>query len=131
VTLDNEIANAAGVLGLLLVFVFGYFSALLPVILSLLDAPRPDVADDRLTLAARLASYRLIVGGVWLLTALVLLLMLPLSSQVVASIRLGAPFATIRAGLLAMDGMLLTLLVAAAWLWSRLRRRQGELRRKM
>lgn len=127
-TIDQEIVNAASIIGLLLVFVFGYFAALLPVVLTTLDSPRPDVAEDRLTLASRLRSYKFVVAGLLLLALLVLLILLPLSGRAVSSLDREGGFDTVKAGLILMDIMLFTLLVATGWLWLRLRRRVRDLR---
>jgi hypothetical protein len=128
VTLDQEIIEAAGIIGLVLVFVFGYFAALLPVVLALLDTPSPDIADDRAALASRIAAYRWIIILLFLLTVLVGSTIAPLSRQVIASWSSSGPFPTIRAGLLVMDFLLLTLAGTTFLLWIRMTKRLRELR---
>jgi hypothetical protein len=128
-TTDQEIVDASGLIGLLLVFVFGYFAALLPVVLALLDSPRPDVQEDRAALATKIASFRWLMVGLLILTVLVVMVLAPLSGNVLASLNLSGSFRTIRAGLLVMDVMLLTLIAATAVLWSRMTSRIRLLRR--
>jgi hypothetical protein len=125
---DQEIVEASGLIGLLLVFVFGYFAALLPVVLSLLESPRPDVEEDRADLASRIAASRLLIVGLLLLTALVVIVLTPLSRRAAISLSLSGPFPTIKAGLLVMDLMLITLIVSSAFLWFRMTRRIRVLR---
>jgi hypothetical protein len=48
-TLDEEISSAFSLLGLLLVFVIGYFAAFFPLAQELLERPAPDVAADDTT----------------------------------------------------------------------------------
>ena len=48
-TLDEEISSAFSLLGLLLVFVIGYFVAFFPLAQELLERPTPDVAADETT----------------------------------------------------------------------------------
>ena len=48
-TLDEEISSAFSLLGLLLVFVIGYFVAFFPLAQELLERPAPDVAADETT----------------------------------------------------------------------------------
>lgn len=128
-TLDNEIVDSAGLIGLVLVFVFGYFAALLPVVLTLLDTPSPDIDEDRAALASRIVAYRWIVAGLFLLTALVAATIGPLSRRVVAAWSFSGPFPTIRAGLLVMDLLLLSLAGTTVVLWVRMTRRIRQLRK--
>ena len=127
-TTDREIVETSGLIGLLLVFVFGYFAALLPVVLSLLESPRPDVEEDRADLATKIASFRLLMVGLFLLAVLVVVVLTPLSRSALASFSLAGPFPTIKAGLLVMDLMLMTLVVASAFLWFRMTSRIRLLR---
>ncbi len=128
-TLDDEISNAFSLLGVLLVFVIGYFAALFPLTEELLERPTPDVTADRRVLIARLRTYRILMGGVLLLTTATGVVVAPLTRRVVSAISFGGRFPTIQAGLLLIGVMLLALLVVALWAWVRLGRRINALRR--
>ena len=121
--LDDEISSAFALLGLLLVFVIGYFAALFPLAQDLLERPAPEVAADRQTLITRLRTYRVLVGGVLLLTVATGVVVTPLTRRVVMAISLRGPFPTIEAGLLLIDLMLLALFAVTVWVWVRLGRR--------
>jgi hypothetical protein len=121
--LDDEIATAFGLLGLLLVFVIGYFAALLPLVQDLLERPAPEVAADRRALVSRLRTYRVLVGGVLLLAIATGIVVAPLTRRVVLAISFRGPFPTIQAGLLLIDLMLVALVTETIWVWMRLGRR--------
>jgi hypothetical protein len=126
--LDDEISTAFGLLGLLLVFVIGYFAALFPLAQDLLERPAPEVAADRRALISRLRTYRVLVGGVLLLAVGTSVVVTPLTRQVILAISFQGPFPTIQAGLLLIDVMLLALLAVTLWVWVRLGRRIRALR---
>jgi hypothetical protein len=127
-TLDQQITDVFSLLGLLLVFVIGYYSALLPQADQLLATTRPDARDDRLRLAARLSSYRTLATGLIVLIALVVALLWPLTRRVISAWTFDEPFPTMRAGLLLVDLILLVMAVAAIRLVLRLWSRGRELR---
>lgn len=127
-TLDDQIASAFALLGLLLVFVLGYFAALFPVAQDVLEAPTPEVTADRQALISRLRTYRILLGGVLLLTIATAVIVTPLTRRVVLTVSFDGPFPTIQAGLLLIDVMLLALLTVTAWVWVRLGRRARRLR---
>jgi predicted metal-binding membrane protein len=127
-TLDDEISTAFGLLGLLLVFVIGYFAALFPLAQDLLERPAPEVAADRRALISRLRTYWVLVGGVLLLTVGTGVVVTPLTRRVVQAIAFRGPFPTVQAGLLLIDVMLLALFAVTVWLWVRLGRRIRLLR---
>lgn len=122
-TLDDEISTAFGLLGLLLVFVIGYFAALFPLAQLLLERPAPEVVADRRALISRLRTYRVLVGGVLLLAVGAGVVVTPLTRRVVQAISFRGPFPTIQAGLLLIDVMLLALFAVTMWVWVRLGRR--------
>jgi hypothetical protein len=126
--LDDEISTAFGLLGLLLVFVIGYFAALFPLAQDLLERPAPEVAADRRALISRLRTYRVLVGGVLLLAVGTSVVVTPLTRRVMLAISFQGPFPTIQAGLLLIDVMLLALLAVTVWVWVRLGRRIRALR---
>ncbi len=126
--LEDEISSAFALLGLLLVFVIGYFAALFPLAQDLLERPAPEVAADRQLLIARLRTYRVLVGGVLLLTVATGVVVAPLTRRTVLDISFRGPFPTIEAGLLLIDLMLLALFAVTVWLWVRLGRRVRALR---
>lgn len=128
-TLNSEITSTFTLLSLLLVFVIGYFAALFPVAQDLLERPTPEIAADRRALISRLRTYRILVGGVLLLTAATGVVVGPLTRRVLLSISFGGPFPTIQAGLLLVDVMLLALFGVTAWVSVRLGRHIRSLRR--
>jgi hypothetical protein len=115
-------------LGLLLVFVIGYFAALFPLAQDLLERPAPEVEADRGALISRLRTYRVLVGGVLLLTAATGVIVTPLTRRVVLAISFSGPFPTIEAGLLLIDVMLVALFAMTLWVWIRLGHRVRTLR---
>jgi hypothetical protein len=127
-TLDDEISTAFGLLGLLLVFVIGYFAALFPLAQDLLERPAPEVVADRRALVSRLRTYRILVGGVLLLTVGTGVVVTPLTRRVVQAISFRGQFPTVQAGLLLIDVMLLALFAVTVWVWVRLGRRIRLLR---
>lgn len=126
--LDLEISGAFSLLGVLLVFVIAYFSAILPDINELLGRPAPEVNADRRSLAARLRTYRSLTVGLLLVVAAVLTLLVPLSRRVLKSLSFTGPFQTIRAGLLFIDFLLIAMALVAGWLFARLSRRIDDFR---
>lgn len=106
--LDHKIIDASSLVSILLVFVFAYFSALLPQFESMRAQPRPNAEDDRRQLERRLLTYQLIGGGLAAVVLLVFLLLLPLSVNVIRTDPWTGPFDTLRFGLLLAE-----LLVAA------------------
>jgi hypothetical protein len=124
---QQSIIDASGLIGLLLVFVFGYFAAVLPVVLSLLDIARPDIEADRKALRSRILGYQIVVGAVLVLDLLVIAWLIPLTLETVTELSLSGAFPTVEVGLLIMDVMLLSLLVAIMWLLLRMRRRRRQL----
>jgi len=126
--LDDQISTAFALLGLLLVFVIGYFAAFFPLVQDLLEQPTPDIAADRRALISRLRTYRILVEGVLLLTVATGVVVTPLTRRVLLVISFRGPFPTIEAGLLLIDVMLLALFVVTLWLCLRLGRRIRTLR---
>lgn len=126
--LDDEISSAFALLGLLLVFVIGYFAALFPLAQDLLERPAPEVDADRGALISRLRTYRVLVGGVILLTVATGVVVTPLTRRVLLTFSFRGPFPTIEAGLLLIDVMLLALFSVTMWVWIRLGRRIRALR---
>lgn len=105
-TLDQQITDAGGLISLLLVFVFAYFSALLPVFEDLRHRPKPAAEDDRGALVRQLSTYRSIACGILSVVVAVLALLAPLSWRV-ARAQLWSPFQTLRVGLLLVDVLLI------------------------
>jgi hypothetical protein len=126
--LELEITQVFTLLGVLLVFVLAYLSALLPQIEELLARPTPEVHEDRDRLVARLAAYRRLVLVELLLTALVLGLLLPLTMRTITSLTLGGTFRTVRVALLVVDLLLLGLACATVLTWLRLRSRSRQIK---
>lgn len=122
--LEKEIVDAASVVAVLLVFVFAYFSAVLPQIEQLRAQARPAADEDRDVLRARLLTYQLIAAGTTLVTALVLLLLLPLSLRALGTSLFAPTFGTVRVGLLLVEALLvLTVAALGVEIWLIARRR--------
>lgn len=105
-SLDKQIADASGLVALLLVFVFAYFAALLPIWEEVRSKPRPPAADDVTSLRHRIAAYQVLAVALLLIITLVFALLSPLSWHSVHS-TLWSPFHTLRLGLLLVDVLLL------------------------
>jgi hypothetical protein len=126
-TLDDEITQILGLTSLLLVFVVGYFTALLPQIDEWLGRQAPEVHADRLVLVRRLTAFRKLAMGFLIADVLVLALLTPVSRRIVLDWSFEGPFPTLRAGLLLIDLFLVVILVSGAILLSRVWRRIREL----
>ncbi|HZT97784.1 MAG TPA: hypothetical protein VFB34_13195 [Chloroflexota bacterium] len=70
--MDMDIVDAGSLIALLLVFVFAYFSALLPMIEDARRRPKPAARDDLASLLRTLSSYRLLTSGLLAVIVLVL-----------------------------------------------------------
>lgn len=125
-SLDEQIVAAANLLAVLLVFVFAYFSALLPQIEELRSRQRPDVKLDRTQLSTRLRTYQLITVGLAVLVLAIFLLLVPLARQVIDAGFL-TPFDTLRAALLLVQMLLVVTVIVLASEWILLRKRRGQL----
>lgn len=104
--LNKQISDASALVALLLVFVFAYFAALLPIWEGLRQQARPPADDDRASLRQRVSTYRMLAWTLLAVIALVLLVLGPLSWHVLNS-QLWSPFQTIRFGLLLVDVLLI------------------------
>ncbi len=62
-TLDAEIGQILGLVGLLLVFVVGYFTALLPRVDEEIGRQAPSVQADMTRMVRRLAMFRNVIVG--------------------------------------------------------------------
>ena len=122
-TLDTQISTAFTLLSVLLVFVIGYFAAFFPLVQDLIGQATPDVAADKRALISKLRSYRVLVGGVLLLTFLTGIILTPLTRRVMAVISFQGPFPTIGAALLLVDVMLLALFAVTIWVLVRIQGR--------
>src|SRR5207244_10194348 len=98
VSLDKEIVDAFSLIGLLLVFVAGYFSALLPTVEQLSQERVPDDWVHRRGLKSRLKSYRKLLRILLVLIASIVVLLLPLTKRVLVQWSLNWPFPTVQAG---------------------------------
>lgn len=97
--LDSDIKDAFGLAGVLLVFVFTYFSLVLSRAEELLGTPTPTVAADRRRLQNRCADLRRMLIGLEVVVVAVVALLAPLTVRTVRRLE-WAPFNTVRAGLL-------------------------------
>jgi len=125
--LDREIVDSFALLGVLLVFVLAFASAITPLIASMLERPAPDVEDDRRIFIGHLRAYRLLALSLAFSAAAVLAILYPLSRRVIAAWTFSAPFHTSRAGLLLLDLFLLLTLIAATIGAGRLAKRIRQL----
>lgn len=103
--MDKEIVDAGGLIALLLVFVFAYFAALLPLFEEVRHRPKPAAADDIAALVRRISSYLMLAWCLLGVVVLVFALLAPLSWRAVRS-QLWVPFQTLRVGLLLVDLLL-------------------------
>jgi len=126
--LDQQISDVFGLLGLLFVFVIGYFSALLPQAEELLERRASDLQSERRSLLARLRSYRKLTLGMIGMILLVDIVLFPISLSALTAWSLHEPFPTLRAGLLLIDAFLFVMLGAGIWLLVRLTRRIDQVR---
>ena len=134
--LDKQISDVFGLLAVLLVFVIGYFSALLPQAEDLISRVRPNEEAQRLALRTRLTTFRRLAYGLESLIVLVAALLLSVSRQAITSWppNLAFPwvfsddFPTARAGLILVDLLLAAVFVATIWLIRSLSRRIRQLR---
>lgn len=124
--LDKEITDTFALLGLLLVFVLGYFAAVFPLVQGVLGEDLGEAAAEKRRLASRARTYRVLVGGILLLTVSTGCVVAPLTWRVLGAISVGRPFSTVRAGLLLVDVMLLALLAVTLWLWVGLGRKRRD-----
>jgi hypothetical protein len=104
--LNTQITDVSALAALLLVFVFAYFAALLPIWEGIRQQARPPADDDRAALRQQISSYRILGWALLAVIALVLLILGPLSWHVLHS-ELWDPFQTIRMALLLVDVLLL------------------------
>lgn len=104
--LNTQITDVGALVALLLVFVFAYFAALLPIWEDVRQQARPPANDDRAALRQRVSAYRMLGLALLAIIALVLLILGPLSWHVLHS-KLWNPFQTIRIALLLVDILLL------------------------
>lgn len=115
--LDKEISSAFSLIGLLLVFLFAYFSALWTQVEGLVGHPKRDENTGVLRkLRKALVIKRRQLAVLSLLIFLVVLLLAPLSFKVIGNIHWGSTFNTIRAGLLLVALLLVILLASVATL---------------
>jgi len=85
-TLEEQISSAFSLLGLLLVFVIGYFAAFFPLAQEPIERPAPDVTADRRALANKLRTYRVLFAGVLILTVATAIVLTPLTRRALVSI---------------------------------------------
>jgi hypothetical protein len=135
VSLNKDIADVLGLLGVLLAFLIGYFSAILPIANELIQRPAPVVQGDKASLASRLSSYRVLALGIVGLIVLVLALLSSLSVRGFADLPSDifknwptGNFPTLRAGLLLVDFLMVVMLVATVRLLLRISKRIDELK---
>jgi hypothetical protein len=125
-SLDDQISAVFSLLGLLLVFVIAYFSALWPRVEDLIAVPRPEANADRQILARRLRSHRNLFLALIVIASLVIGLLVPVSRRVVDDWTIGEGFPTIRAGLLLVDVFLGGVVLASGVMSFRLGRRARQ-----
>jgi hypothetical protein len=126
-TLDDQIAEAGNLIAILLAFVFGYFSAIWPPLTVLLDEPAPTVAADRRRLANRLRAYEHLLGGLGLVVVAIALLLAPLTREVFTEFSWKGPYHVLRAAVVLVEVLLVSMLAIVAWSIARLARRRGTL----
>ena len=126
---DKEITDVFALLAVLLVFVFAYFSALLPLAEDSISKPRSEIGSDRRRDASRVLTLLVLEIGLALVVLVVALLIAPLTYRSFTVEPANSEFPTIRWGLRAVEVMLLLLLAAAGWVVWRLRAKHAGLRK--
>jgi len=134
--LDKQISDIFALLAVLLVFVIGYFSALLPQAEELMARIRPNEEADRVALRTRLATFRRLAYGLEGLIILVVAVLFSVSSQVInrwpSDVQFpwftSAQFPTARGGLILTDLLLAAVFIATLWLIRALSSRIRKLR---
>ncbi|MEV8539492.1 hypothetical protein [Streptomyces sp. NPDC051572] len=117
-TLDDEISGAFSLIGLVLVFLFAYFSALWTQVDALIGKPKRNIPSGTLREWRRaLVSKRRFLLALAFLIVLQFLLLGPLSLRVRGRIHWGAPFSTIRAGLLLVEALISLLLLFVVYIY--------------
>jgi CBS domain containing-hemolysin-like protein len=124
--LDTDITNAFGLLAVLLVFVFAYFTTIWSRAEELIDQPVPSEGEDKRRLLVRIKTQRRLVISIGIGVLALGLLLGPLSSRVIRAWH-WKPFDTVRGGLLLVDLFLVAMLVITLWLWRRLQDRIKKL----
>jgi hypothetical protein len=122
--LDKDITDVFGLLAVLLVFVFAYFSTLIQLAEEVIARSRPDEQIQRDRLAARVLTLLLLDVVLALLIVAVLALLGPLSLRVFSTPPADSNFPTPRYGLWMVDAFLVLMLLAGAWLGWRLFRKR-------
>lgn len=130
-SLDKDIVDAAALVSILLVFVFAYFSAVLPQMEQLRSQPRPSPIDDRTALRARLFAFELIAAATSLITVGVFVVMLPLGVRALKTFSLGADLSTLRSGVVLVLALLVATAAALILEIVLLHRRRNELRKSI
>lgn len=124
--MNKEITDAFGLLSVLLVFVIGYFAAVLPVIEALI-ASRPRVDAELVTWKSRIRVYLFVVVAMTVLNFLVLAALAPITIRAAfAVLQGGHRYSLPGAGLALVDVYLAITLIGGGWLLNRL---SGELRK--
>lgn len=108
---DEQIYQVFGLLAVLLVFVFAFVAALIPQFAALLDK-EPGPADDRKQVRRQMTVLQLLFSGNVLAAVAVFCVLVPLTSQVIASLRDEASFPTTKASMLLAVAFLLVTIVA-------------------
>jgi hypothetical protein len=125
-TLEQEVSDAIGLIGLLLVFVVGYFSAVIPSSDELVGRPTPNVGYDRAQLANRLRSLRNLFVGLGVLIVAVLAVLAPLVVRVTDAL-LHQPYSIVLGGVMIVVVALFVMLGASGAMAVRVERRRKGL----
>ena len=127
--LDQDIAQAFNLLAVLLVFVIAYFSYLVPTVSELVNREPAGVSDaDKTPVKAAIRGGRLVVLAYLVVTAAVVVLLVPLTGRVLAVVGKAEPqFPTVEWGLLMVDAFLALLFGTGVLLILRLGSRLREI----
>lgn len=124
--LDHELSSAASVVGLVLVFVFGYFVAALPFVEELIERQAPQDESARRRLHSRLRVAMWVMRAQLVAAAGACALLLAGVLGILAELDLSQRFSMLRAAFVGAEIGLLTLVVAAAIQAHRLRLRSAK-----
>lgn len=124
--MNGEIADVFALLGVLLVFVFAFLSALLAVTGPLLDCEVPDEVAKRKLISRRALNYFLMLCGLDVIILLVVALLFDLTRRSITTSAEGSEFQTIRAGLWLVDLLLILTLITCSSLAGRVLKKKRE-----
>lgn len=126
-TLNDEIVDVFSLVGLLLVFVFAYFSGIWQQVES--EMTKRKVGDNVILeeRKGQLRRYLWLMMGLDVVIVLIVALLAPLFIQVLDKVRWGAPFDAVRAGLTLVIVFLIGLGICVVIICKRINKKVNEI----